>query len=166
MDKSWNCAHLDSTCSCWTASPRMGSTFLHAWTALGQHSAALDSMDSNNTLQQQQHLLHLDSSICSTWTRLAASSTPASTLTSCWTELHLTPAAPPRQTATCSTLLHQQLPWTTAHARPATPLDQHRIVQGKDSTPSRHTHGPADFSSWFPVRPTYLSFERCVCWMN
>jgi hypothetical protein len=154
----------------WTALAAAGQV-LHAWAAPsstpGQHLAALDSMDSNNTLQQQQHLLHLDSSTCSTWTRLAASSTPASTLTSCWTALHLTPAAPPRQTATCNTLQHQQLPWTAAHARPATPKDQHRIVQGKDSTPSRHTHGPADFSSsWFPVRPTYLSFERCVCWMN
>jgi hypothetical protein len=64
MDKSWNCAHLDSTCSCWTGSPRMGSTFLHAWTALGstwqhgqqQHSAATAAPSSLG----QQHLQHLD----------------------------------------------------------------------------------------------------------
>lgn len=55
--------HRIPTCwTAWTATWTASPSRLHAWTTLGHHSIALDSMDSmdsNNTLQQQHHLLHL-----------------------------------------------------------------------------------------------------------
>jgi hypothetical protein len=167
----------DSTCSTCKGQQLLDSNlhnlqYLHA----RQHSAAPAALHSYPVALPKDWTT---TTLFCTWTaRLAA---PARN-SSCWTATcstfctwTATCSTFCTWTATCSTfctwtttslcntssshgqqLMHvQQLPKTS------TELSKARTAHPAD------THGPADFSSsWFPVRPTYLSFERYVCWMN